>query len=133
MKVFFVFVLALIVSIQTANAKKDQCFKCGNHENKESCKKGDEADWKKLGWKKVDCKSGWCVENIFGKGKDTIIVKDCFDLDPNKNMKEDCVDIPNGIGEACYCKGNLCNGSFKTQASVVGTIMLVIVSSLLFN
>jgi len=131
MKVFIAFVFAIMVSIQTADAK-DQCFKCGNQMKKESCKEGDEADWKKLGWEKVDCESGWCLENIFGKGKDTIIVKDCFGFAPN-NMKEGCGDLQNGLGEACYCKGNLCNGSFKTQASVVGIIMLAIVSSLLFN
>merc|ERR1719334_292618 len=128
MKVFFVFALAFVVAIQTANST-NQCFKCSDPMTKGSCK-GDEADWEKNGWKKVDCSGGsWGSKITKVDGDDTTITRDCaWGTGSGTGLKNTCqgkADDGKG-GEMCFCEGNLCNGSFKTQASVFGTIMLLI-------
>merc|ERR1719334_881444 len=133
MKVFFVFALAFVVAIQTANST-NQCFKCSDPMTKGSCK-GDEADWEKNGWKKVDCSGGpWCQKITKVDGDKTTITRDCGgNSGSGKGLTNTCQGKADEGGEICFCEGNLCNGSFKTHASVVGTVMLLIFSSLIFN
>jgi len=99
------------------NATK--CYKCPNKKGDKSCS-SDKDDWKTCNTK------GQCLKvttDIPLVGED--VQRECGG--PKGELPLGCkeVTIAGVKGEKCVCEGELCNGAFKAQASIVGMIMLV--------
>jgi len=130
MKVFVVFVLAAIVSLQKVNANT-KCYECGDGplEPKKTCE-GNEKDWEQ---KKCNAGGGMCQTLTLVDGGKTIVTRNCYYGAEKKPGCKTKKTIKGKEFQQCWCKGDLCNGAFNAQASVVGITLLVMFSSMLFN
>jgi len=123
MKIFLVFALAFIAVSQTVYALK--CYECGDKIGNTVCESN------KQNWKNITCSKGQACMKLDGEraGK-TINARMC-------SKGNDGCDHNEGKGNTgwtCVCSNeDYCNGSFKGQASIVGTILLAAVSLFLSN
>merc|ERR1712212_106729 len=129
MKILSIAAFAFIIYCQIVNAKDDlECYKCGNMEQpkNEYCPAPKDDEFSN--WPTGTCTSGKCKKVKIEFGGYSYTATGCAE----KDEKEGC-DVENVVSETCICKEKLCNGAFETKASIVGMIMLVTVSTILFN
>jgi len=128
MKILFVSAFALVIFCQTVNAKDEfECYKCGDAEHIKTDHCPAPKDDKFSNWQTGPCKSGKCKKVTLELPGHSYTVTGCA----NKDEKEEC-DTEYQT-ETCICNEHLCNGAFKTKASIVGMIMLITFSTILFN
>jgi len=130
MKILFLAAFVLVIFCQTVNAEdeeKPKCYRCSDDKNEREKDKGlPKCSSDKSKWKTCEAKECWNTTTEVALGGDPIIERGCGSKG-GKGIGV-CFEFDAVLGKAttCTCNGNLCNGGYQIEASIVGIMTLVI-------